>query len=111
MFASMLSRLLAVIASVHPVFWVILPGTVLLTVALIVLMRTRWGRSQPLRKCVVLSIYVHLLLLLIAYATTFKQVGAAGPQSGGTPALIVTSVKAVEEPKEKQASPHIKPWQ
>lgn len=110
MFASMLSRLSAVITSVHPVFWVIFSGTVILTVALIVLMRTRWGRSRPLRKCVVLSIYAHLLLLLIAYATTFKQVGAAGPQRG-TPAFIVTSVKVVEEPDGKLETPQMKPWQ
>ncbi len=39
-----------------------------LTVSLFILMRTRWGHEQPLRKCVVLSLFAHLLF--IAYATT-----------------------------------------
>ena len=39
-----------------------------LTVSLVIFMRTRWGHEQPLRKCVVLSLFAHLLF--IAYATT-----------------------------------------
>ena len=44
--------------------WVVWVGLVLLTVALLVLIRTRWGQSQPLSKCVVLSLVAHLLLAI-----------------------------------------------
>jgi hypothetical protein len=40
-----------------------------LTLAIIVLMRTRFGQAQPLSKCVALSIYLHLLLMTYAYST------------------------------------------
>jgi len=47
-------------------------GMAALTVALIVVMRTSWGQQQPLRKCVVLSLFAHLLF--VAYATTVHLV-------------------------------------
>jgi hypothetical protein len=40
-----------------------------LTIALIVLMRTRWGHAQPLSKCIALSLYAHALLMTYAYTT------------------------------------------
>lgn len=48
------------------VVWV---GVALLAVALLVLARTRWGQSQPLSKCVALSVFAHLLLFLYAHGT------------------------------------------
>src|SRR6218665_1288977 len=54
------------------VLWVGLLG---LTIALLVLVRTRWGQTQPLRKCIGLSLVAHLLLAL--YAMTVEIVGAA----------------------------------
>ncbi len=58
--------------------WIVLwLGLTLLIVALFVLMRTRWGQSQPLGKCAVLSLVAHLLLAI--YATTVQIVtGSAG---------------------------------
>ncbi len=41
--------------------WAVWGGLVLITVALLLLIRTRWGQ-QPLSKCVVLSLLAHLLL-------------------------------------------------
>ena len=52
-------------------------GLAVLTVTLLVLARTRWGQSRPLRKCVVLSLLAHTLLA--GYATTV-QIVAAYPQ-------------------------------
>ncbi len=43
-------------------------GLIVLLVALLVLMYTRWGTLRPLRKCLALSIGAHLLLA--AYSTT-----------------------------------------
>ncbi len=61
--------------------WILLWfGIAALIVALIVLMRTSWGQSQPLRKCAVLSLLAHLLLA--AYATTVEIVTASGSRAG-----------------------------
>ncbi len=47
-------------------------GLAVLSVTLFVLSRTRWGQERPLRKCLVLSILAHVLLM--GYATTVKIV-------------------------------------
>ncbi len=52
------------------VFWLLWSGLVALTAALIVLLYTRWGQSKPLGKCLVLSLFAHVLLAL--YATTVQ---------------------------------------
>ena len=44
-------------------------GLAMLTVALLVLTRTRWGQAQPLSKCVALSVFAHMLLMGYAYGT------------------------------------------
>ena len=70
--------------------WLILwLGLFVLIVGLIVLMRTHWGQSNPLRKCAVLSLLVHLVLAV--YATTVEIVTvAAGPPGigGGNPCSV-----------------------
>ena len=59
--------------------WIILwLGLATLIVGLIVLTRTSWGQSHPLRKCAALSLLVHLLLA--AYATTVQIVTAGTPE-------------------------------
>ena len=37
-------------------------GLAVLTLALLILTRTRWGQAKPLGKCVALSIFAHVLL-------------------------------------------------
>ncbi|MCY2989638.1 MAG: terpene cyclase/mutase family protein [Planctomycetota bacterium] len=44
----------------------LLGGLLLLAIALLVLTLTRWGQVKPLSKCIVLSIFVHILLLVYA---------------------------------------------
>lgn len=44
-------------------------GLALLTVSLMILMRTRWGQVKPISKCVALSIFAHILLGGYAYGT------------------------------------------
>jgi hypothetical protein len=44
-------------------------GLGVLTVSLLVLMRTRWGQANPLSKCVVLSVFAHILFIAYAYGT------------------------------------------
>lgn len=48
------------------VLWV---GLAILTVALLILMQTGWGQAQPLSKCVVLSVFAHILFFAYAYGT------------------------------------------
>lgn len=44
-------------------------GLALLTISLMVLARTRWGQARPISKCVVLSVFAHVLLFGYAYGT------------------------------------------
>jgi hypothetical protein len=61
--------------------WIVLwIGLAFLIVAFLVLVRTRWGQSQPLSKCALLSLLAHLLLAV--YATTIQIVVATS--SSGT---------------------------
>src|SRR5262245_30309694 len=56
---------------VHGIIWC---GLAVLTVSLLVLARTRWGQSQPLGKCIFLSLLAHLLLAM--YAMTVEIVAS-----------------------------------
>lgn len=49
-------------------------GLAILTVTMLLLMQTRWGQARPLRKCIVLSLLAHLLL--VGYATTVQIVSS-----------------------------------
>lgn len=93
------------LAAVPLVLWMVWAGVAAITVALMILMRTRWGQKRVVRKCVLLSIFAHVLLG--AYAWTVKIVGAPGPR-GEDGSLLVTQVK-VDEP-EKDEAPAAKPW-
>lgn len=62
------SRLFDLLISARLVWLSIWIGLGLLTVALLAMMVTRWGQSRPLRKCVVLSLWAHVLMAV--YATT-----------------------------------------
>lgn len=60
------------------VFGLLWAGLACLTVALTALMLTRWGQSRPLRKCLALSVFAHLLFAI--YSTTVQIfVGASLP--------------------------------
>ena len=48
---------------------VIWMGLVVLTIILVILTRTRWGRAKPISKCIALSVFAHLLLMIYAYCT------------------------------------------
>ena len=79
--------------------WIVLwLGLTLLIIALVVLMRTRWGQSRPLGKCAVLSLVAHLLLAI--YATTVQIVtGSAG--RGNSESMWATIVDADEWAEEQ----------
>ncbi|MDX1963430.1 MAG: hypothetical protein SFX18_09775 [Pirellulales bacterium] len=56
-------------------------GLALLSLAVMVLMRTKWGQTQPLTKCIGLSVLAHLLLAL--YAMTIEIVHSPAGASVG----------------------------
>lgn len=66
--SALVQPLLDLLLSPRVVVGLVWSGVAAITVALVILMRTRWGHEQPLRKCVILSLFAHLLF--IAYATT-----------------------------------------
>jgi len=106
MIREFLHRIAAFLTSTELLIGVLWVGLAALSITLLVLMRTRWGQSQPLRKCLVLSLLAHLLLA--GYATTV-QIWSAGPQTAGEPTMQVSLADA--ESPSNPASPQPKPWE
>jgi hypothetical protein len=79
-----LHRLLANPQLAWIVIWI---GLALLIVALIVMICTSWGQSQPLRKCAGLSLLAHLLLA--GYATTVEIVTATSIGHRGSVDVVI----------------------
>jgi hypothetical protein len=98
--------LLAALLDAQIVRWVVWVGLVVLTIALLVLIRTRWGHSQPLGKCIVLSLVAHLLLGI--YTTTVNIVTATvgSPDGKGIQlALIDSSAQAGQDAESNGPEP------
>ncbi len=70
-------------------------GLAAVSVALVVLMRSRWGRSRLVTKCAMLSLLVHVLLACLAM-TVKIVVGDGGPAAG--PPIRVRLVDEVPPP-------------
>jgi hypothetical protein len=81
--------LLAVFWDAQLVRWVVWVGLVVLTVALLLLIRTRWGQSQPLGKCVVLSLLAHLLVGIYATTVTIVTATVGSPEGEGVQVALV----------------------
>ncbi len=96
MLAAKLPLLFAVFWDAQIVRWVVWVGLVVLTVALLLLIRTRWGQSKPLSKCVVLSLVAHLLLGI--YLTTVNIVtdSVGSPDGTGIQVSLVDSTAAAQ---------------
>jgi len=103
-------RLLELVTTVDLVVGLLWFGLACLTVALLVLMQTRWGQSRPLRKCLVLSFLAHMLLA--GYATTVNIV-ASGPLRAQEPVIEVSvteqEIKDRFAARDSAAPP--KPWE
>ncbi|MEX0819851.1 MAG: prenyltransferase/squalene oxidase repeat-containing protein, partial [Pirellulaceae bacterium] len=83
------------------ILWI---GLAILTVALLVLMRTRWGQAQPLSKCVVLSVFAHVLFIAYAYGTRLIFDAPAPPEDQAFRlAFIARDNSSVDMPRKKQA--------
>lgn len=100
---------LAFMPTEQALWWALWGGLIALTLVLVLLMCTRWGQSQPLRKCVILSVFAHLLMA--GYAATVQIVEAAmGPAE--EPHIRIAVIDGLnEEPDAKpNKSPAPKPW-
>lgn len=85
--------------------WIVLwIGLASLIVALLIMIRTSWGQSNPLRKCVALSLLAHLLLA--AYATTVEIVLSAGVSHGESVRVVLVSGET-DDPSEADET---NPW-
>lgn len=90
------------------VVWGILwGGMAVLTLSLLILMQTRWGQARPVSKCVVLSVFAHLLLMTYAQVTNLF----APPMPGNSvPVNIRLSHIEFEEDAEDSQRKEVRPW-
>lgn len=92
-------------AALGVVLW---SGLGILTVSLLVLMRTRWGQARPLSKCVALSVFAHVLLMGYAYGTRLFY---EPPLEPADEAIQVRIVAAVPSAPPRQMAEDIPPWE
>ena len=105
-----LDRLLDFLISYEMFLVLLWLGLAALTIALLVLMRTRWGQSHALRKCLVLSLLAHLLLA--GYATTVQIVGTLPVMSGEPVIHVAVAEDASPQEKDSPRQPveNREPW-
>ena len=102
-------RLLEAITSTEVVVGALWVGLAALSVALLLLARTRWGQSQPLRKCMVLSLLAHLLM--VGYATTVRIVASAPLDANEATVHISIGEEDYEFDELAQPAAVEKPWE
>lgn len=89
MFAPWLANAgLSCLASVQLAYWVAWGGSLVLSIALVVLMWTRWGQSRPLQKCAALSLLVHLMLAFLTMTVRIVAGDGGGGGGGGVPIRV-----------------------
>lgn len=76
------------------VLWSVLA---VLTIVILILLRTRWSNARPWRKCAILSLWVHILL---AFAATTVRIMGGAPDLGNDEPIRVAVVPAVLENEE-----------
>ncbi|HEX3870493.1 MAG TPA: hypothetical protein VHV77_08660 [Pirellulales bacterium] len=91
---------IAEFVATHGVLWITTWAILgVITVALLVLMATRWGHSEPLHRCVVLSVWLHVLLA--AYAASIHIVGS----KPGAPQSFTVQIIAGDDDSDDDADP------
>ncbi len=82
-------------------------GATCLLLAAIIMARSRWGQARPLTKCVVLSLFAHVLLLVVACMSNLFQ-----PAAFKRPGVEAVSVQLadVEQSSPDQADEPA-PWE
>src|SRR4051812_42044571 len=85
---SLANAVLPCLASVQLAYWVAWSGSLVLSIALVVLMWTRWGQSRPLQKCAALSLLVHLMLAFLTMTVRIVVGDGGGGGGGGVPIRV-----------------------
>src|SRR5215211_449024 len=89
MFAPWLANaVLPCLATVQLAYWLAWGGSLALSIALVVLMWTRWGQSRPLQKCAALSLLVHLMLAFLTMTVRIVVGDGGGGGGGGVPIRV-----------------------
>ena len=82
--------------TVGAIVWI---GMVILAIALLVLSWTQLGQAKPLTKCLVLSVFAHILLMIYAYGTRMlAPEGPIGPEQEFRVTLVMEEELPGEEP-------------
>src|SRR6185436_242706 len=76
------------LATVRFAYWLAWGGSLVLSIALVVLMWTRWGHSRPLQKCAALSLLVHLMLAFLTMTVRIVAGDGGGGGGGGVPIRV-----------------------
>lgn len=84
-------------------------GFLLLTIVLMVLMSTRWGSVKPIWKCVILSIFAHILLGGYAYGTKLIFTSPERPPDETISLNLVDSDTPRSE-AEDEVTTQARPW-
>jgi hypothetical protein len=90
-------------------FW---SGAASVAVALVVLMRTRWGNGRIVAKCIILSIYAHILIALYVYTIDPFRARFRPPGNGtGDTKPYRVAVSPDAEAEEAPPTPFEEPWE
>ena len=81
-------------------------GLILLTIGLVILMSTRWGHAKPIWKCVILSVFAHILLGGYAYGTKLIFTTPAPPASDMVSLKLVDSADG-GKPRRQTNTRHV----
>ena len=90
--------------------WIILWSVLAaITILLVLLLRTRWSSARPMRKCAILSLWVHVLL---AIAATTVHIISGAPELGNDKPIRVSVIAAMPVNQEEQPEEKITPdWE
>lgn len=103
-----LDRLLETFQSTEFILGLLWSGLAAISVTLLIMMATRWGQYQPVRKCLILSLLAHLLFA--GYATTV-QIAAPPLPPKDEPIRIAINEALTDKDTAPQPSKREKPWE
>jgi len=96
-------------AMTTPVWLLLWSGLACLTIALLVLMWTRWGQTRALRKCVALSLLAHLLMAGFASTVPMGRPAAFDQPGGDFGVSLVDEGGDSDEPGDGDAADDAEP--
>ncbi|PHS01305.1 MAG: hypothetical protein COA78_22905 [Blastopirellula sp.] len=86
-------------------------GLAVITLSILILMQTRWGQAKPMSKCVVLSVFAHVLLIGYAHTTEMFE---DQPANHTKPIKFKLSSVSFDQQKTENQDHEIeeaKPWE